>query len=153
MPPCRLFHNNYMSFKGNFIDWKSYLYWRKFTKKLNNITMQNHYLKPFASLLCIIFLLWNTPMAMATHMMGADLTYECTAYRGNIGNAQFFRDCNGIDPEFSYDISLESAACIGGPSSANLPLLNEPGLINPEDITPLCPGEEVLVILERVFMG
>ena len=72
----------------------------------------------------------------ATHLMGADLTYEC------LGSGQYrltlkvYRDCRGVDAGSMQSVAYSSQQCAVN-SSVSLQLIS--GF--PKDITPTCPGQ------------
>ncbi|OWY25168.1 hypothetical protein BVG80_03630 [Sphingobacteriales bacterium TSM_CSM] len=75
--------------------------------------------------------------------MGADLTYGCLSNNQYLVILKFFRDCNGISPANSYPVYYGSAQCgVTGSITVNLTPPIPPFASNPQDITPLCPGEE-----------
>ncbi|MEO1450225.1 MAG: hypothetical protein AAFV07_11905, partial [Bacteroidota bacterium] len=89
----------------------------------------------YASLLFCLLTCFSSDL-MATHTMGADITYEC------IGNGQYrvtltlFRDCTGILPLTSQTLEYRSATC---GVNASINLVQPAG--GPIDVTPLCPTE------------
>lgn len=101
----------------------------------------------FRKPIIILFLVFSafffkTQEVSASHAMGADLTYGCLGPNQYIVTLKFFRDCEGISPSNSYSLSYASSSC-GIAASITLNKVPEsfPLLINPQDITPLCPGE------------
>jgi len=79
-------------------------------------------------------MIWMTNDLKATHAMGADLTYECTGPNQYKIKLQFFRDCNGITPDFLEAVNVSSVSC-----NANFSVTLSQ-TTSPEVITPLCPG-------------
>ncbi len=98
------------------------------------------------SISCIfvfISLFFCSNQVKASHAMGADLTYGCLGSNQYLIILKFFRDCNGITPAGSYSISYSSAQCgVSGNITLALVPPIPPLIINPQDITPLCPGQE-----------
>ena len=78
--------------------------------------------------------------AKASHAMGADISYGCLGNGQYVVILKFFRDCSGISPASSYPIYYNSGQC-GISSSMTVNLVSGPGITNPQDITPLCPGQ------------
>ncbi len=74
--------------------------------------------------------------ANASHMMGADISYEC------LGNNQYritlniYRDCSGITMDADYEVTIESASC-GAVQTLNLAQTGATGL----EVSPLCPAQ------------
>ena len=69
---------------------------------------------------------------LATHAMGADLTYSCIGNNQYRVKLQFYRDCNGINADSTETVSVSAAGCAS--FTLNLPLLSV------TEITPSCPG-------------
>ena len=87
-----------------------------------------------SGLLLLGFLMFSSHKALATHAMGADITYTCVAPNLYEVSLTFFRDCVGILPPSTELLSYSSASC-GVTSSITLTLT---GTVI--DVTPLCPG-------------
>jgi hypothetical protein len=72
----------------------------------------------------------------ASHMMGADISYEC------LGNNQYrislniYRDCSGIPVSSSYQVTIASASC-GLSQTLSLAQTASTGL----EVSPLCPAQ------------
>ncbi|QQS27569.1 MAG: gliding motility-associated C-terminal domain-containing protein [Sphingobacteriales bacterium] len=97
----------------------------------------------FSGILLFIILLLSSNDLRASHAMGADLTYGCLGSNQYLIILKFFRDCNGITPAGSYSISYSSAQCgVSGNITLGLVPPIPPLAYNPQDITPLCPGQE-----------
>ncbi|HRI26529.1 MAG TPA: gliding motility-associated C-terminal domain-containing protein [Chitinophagales bacterium] len=99
-----------------------------------------------ATFICCFLLLaglLHTPALYATHAMGADLTYGCLGSNQYLIILKFFRDCKGITPGGSYAIQYSSAQCgVSGSITLTLVPPIPPLAANPQDITPLCPGQQ-----------
>lgn len=72
--------------------------------------------------------------AHATHLLGADLQYECLGPGQYLVTLTLYRDCNGVTPASSQTLSYSSATC-GVNGSIQLSSLG-----SPQDITPVCPS-------------
>lgn len=74
--------------------------------------------------------------ANASHMMGADISYEC------LGNNQYritlniYRDCSGISMSGSYQVTIASASC-GVTQTLNLAQVASTGT----EVSPLCAAQ------------
>lgn len=100
--------------------------------------MKKHNTLLYGMIVILLCLFFNTETIQATHSMGADLTYECVGANEYLVTLKFFRDCDGISPSNSASLAYSSSTC-GVSSSISLSLGGQSP--NPEDITPLCPGE------------
>jgi hypothetical protein len=89
--------------------------------------MKKHLLIPLLAFFFIMF--FN--VAKATHLMGADLQYECIAPGKYKIRLQLYRDCKGVDIGTVQSINYQSAQC--GVNS-NLTLQQ----VSVTDITPVC---------------
>ena len=74
--------------------------------------------------------------ANATHLMGADLTYECIGAGQYRLTLKVYRDCRGVSVGSAMSIPYRSTQC-GVTSSVTLSLVQG----YPIDITPTCPGQ------------
>jgi hypothetical protein len=72
--------------------------------------------------------------AVATHLAGCDLTYQCLGGNDYLITLSFYRDCSGIAVEPSYDLYFTSSC---GTFTVNLPMLSG----YPVEITPTCPTQ------------
>jgi hypothetical protein len=88
----------------------------------------------FPGLLLLSLLFLPLQKALATHAMGADITYSCVAPNQYQVSLTFFRDCVGILPPSTEILTYSSVTC-GVSSSITLTLT---GTV--VDVTPLCPG-------------
>lgn len=77
--------------------------------------------------------MWGSA-AIATHGMGADITYQCLAPNQYQVTLTFFRDCAGITPATTEYLTITSVTC---GVSTNL-VLSQVGTA--VDVTPLCPS-------------
>ena len=94
------------------------------------------YLRNIFSLLCLIlFVFAGAEKALATHSMGADLTYRCVAANTYEITLSFYRDCVGVAADDSAYVDA-SSSCQG---LYYVYLLRVPG--TGQEITPLCPSE------------
>ena len=73
--------------------------------------------------------------SMATHSMGADLTYECVGGNNYKIRVAFYRDCIGINAPNSVNVTISSASCGQRFTRTLFPV---PG--TGQEITPLCPN-------------
>jgi hypothetical protein len=84
----------------------------------------------------LFILLFACGSVKASHMMGADISYEC------LGNNQYrvtlniYRDCSGITMDANYEVTIESASCA---VSQNINL-TQTGITGIE-VSPLCPAQ------------
>ena len=89
-----------------------------------------------------ILLLTSYEDVMASHAMGADLTYHCLGSGPSPGSFQyeltfsFYRDCSGIPAPFILDIQITNSCGY----TVNDIILN-PTIFSPTQISPLCPTE------------
>ena len=70
----------------------------------------------------------------ATHIVGADLTYQCLGGNQYQVNLQFYRDCSGVSAPSSATININSASC-GQSTSVTLTQISF------AEASPLCPAE------------
>ncbi|NNF02159.1 MAG: hypothetical protein HKN22_05705, partial [Bacteroidia bacterium] len=104
---------------------------------MNRVLPQKIHINKFWLKLAVLFSLLAVAIpdiSKATHIMGSDLTYECLGPNQYLVRLKLFRDCNGINPNFSYPVNYSSATC-GVNASVNVVRQG-----TPQDITPLCPG-------------
>ncbi|MFM9052321.1 MAG: hypothetical protein ACKOKF_08395, partial [Bacteroidota bacterium] len=80
----------------------------------------------------LIVSLFLAPSSKATHLMGADLTYECLGGNTYRVTLSLYRDCIGIAAPSSAHISLTSSCA---PSSV-LVVYPRPG--TGQEVTPSC---------------
>lgn len=85
------------------------------------------------TLLLPLFVIALSGRSFATHGMGADITYTCVGPNQYEVRLTFFRDCGGIVPVVSDQLSFSSLSC-GVSSSITL---TQPTVA--VDVTPLCP--------------
>ena len=90
---------------------------------------------PLILLFAFVFSFVFFQNAHATHLLGADLQYECIGASQYSVTLTLYRDCNGVSPSSSQSLSYSSAIC-GVNGSIQLA---EQG--SPLDITPLCASE------------
>ncbi len=74
--------------------------------------------------------------SLATHSMGADISYECLGNNNYRLRVSFYRDCSGIPAPFAVNIDIQSVNC-GIDTFAILTPIPGTG----QDITPLCPSD------------
>jgi gliding motility-associated-like protein len=92
----------------------------------------------FLPILLICFLsLLGFQRAHASHLMGANLTYECQPDGSYKVTLKLYRDCGGVDAGSAASVAYSSAQC-GVTGSFVVDLI--PGY--PIDITPTCPGQK-----------
>lgn len=84
-------------------------------------------------ILCFFTLLLGIHHANATHVYGAEITYQCIGNNQYIIELELFQDCGAIAPTSSASINIASTSCA---ISQNISL-PQTALI---DITPVCPG-------------
>lgn len=86
-------------------------------------------------LLALGFFLFSSQDANASHLAGADITYEWLSQNQYLVTLILYRDCDGIGMPTSVNLTLSSASCG----------LNPPSVIAPLDtsyeISQLCPSE------------
>jgi len=70
----------------------------------------------------------------ATHLLGADLTYECLGPGQYRVSLKLYRDCNGVTPSATQTLSYSSASCSVNGS------IQMTSIGSPIDITPNCPA-------------
>ncbi|MEZ4979477.1 MAG: gliding motility-associated C-terminal domain-containing protein [Chitinophagales bacterium] len=85
-------------------------------------------------LLCLSLFLFVRLDVLASHLLGADINYECLGPGQYRVTLQLYRDCNGIVPSSSQTLTYSSSTC-GVSGSIQLSSLG-----SPVDITPLCPN-------------
>jgi len=73
--------------------------------------------------------------AMASHMMGADISYECLGGNQYRVSLNIYRDCSGITVSASYDVTVSSASC----GVTQTLTLNQVGA--GVEVSPLCPAQ------------
>ncbi|MCB9256912.1 MAG: hypothetical protein H6579_07275, partial [Chitinophagales bacterium] len=71
----------------------------------------------------------------ASHLLGANVTYECLGPGQYRVTLQLYRDCNGVTPSSSQTLTYSSASCNGISGSISLSTVG-----SPTDITPNCPS-------------
>ncbi len=91
-------------------------------------------LLPFFIAIFIAFSL-SPNKANATHMAGADLTYQYIGNNQYLVTYTFYRDCIGIDAQTSIDLNYGSLSC---GLNSSITLLPTPG--TGQQITQVCPG-------------
>src|SRR5687767_853104 len=72
--------------------------------------------------------------AAATHLMGADISYECQGPSQYLVRLTLYRDCAGISIGTSQTVAYSSAQC-GVTSSITV------SVVSVSDITPVCPQQ------------
>lgn len=85
------------------------------------------------SLLCVVCSLQKT---YATHAMGAEITYDCISGNSYEITLSFYRDCNGVSPSNTYNLSIYSNSCN---YTSSLIVTKQAGY--PIDVSPLCPAQ------------
>ena len=93
--------------------------------------MKQFYIKVLSVFLFTFFVVSESN---ATHLMGADLTYECIGANTYEVHLTLYRDCNGITLPGTSSITANSVSC-GANLAVNLTLTSQ------ADITPVCPTE------------
>jgi len=83
--------------------------------------------------LSVACLLLSTDWALASHAVGADLTYACLGGNQYEITLAFYRDCSGISAPGSASISIASASC---GQSLSLSLTQVPG--TGQEVSPIC---------------
>src|SRR5690606_12389970 len=86
-------------------------------------------------LVSLLVTLMFCKQSLATHSMGADLTYECVGGNNYKIRVSFYRDCIGINAPGYVDVKVSSASC---GQSFNKRLYPIPG--TGVEISPLCPN-------------
>ncbi|MFK7948584.1 MAG: hypothetical protein AB8G11_13420 [Saprospiraceae bacterium] len=79
-------------------------------------------------------MLFYTKTVIASHVMGADISYICNGANDYTIELRVYRDCNGITPGTAQTIDLFSSTC--GSQTLSVSLLSN----SPSIITPLCPS-------------
>lgn len=85
--------------------------------------------------LCICLWILALPAANASHMMGADLRFRCLGGNTYEITLSFYRDCSGISPSTTANISISSASCSQTLATLSLPQTSV------VEASPLCPAQ------------
>jgi hypothetical protein len=88
----------------------------------------------FATLLVLLFLFVKPHTATASHVMGADISWECIGPNQYRISLTLYRDCNGISLGSTASLSINRCG-----TNQTLSLTRVAGY--PQDITPVCAGE------------
>jgi gliding motility-associated-like protein len=73
---------------------------------------------------------------VASHMMGADISYECLGGNQYRISLNIYRDCNGISVSSNYDVTVSSASC-GITQTLTLNQAASTGI----EVSPLCAAQ------------
>src|SRR5213593_625700 len=73
--------------------------------------------------------------SIASHSMGADLTYECAGGNTYKVRLSFYRDCIGISAPTNAYVNISSVSCCKNIGVTCYPI---PG--TGQEVTPLCPS-------------
>ncbi len=86
--------------------------------------------------LYLVLLLITIPFAqtMASHAVGADLTYDCLGGNTYRFRLKFYRDCAGIAAPTSVSINIVSTSCARS-TSITMPLISS------QEVSPLCAAQ------------
>src|SRR4030095_15047659 len=85
--------------------------------------------------LAVFFSLSFSEKSMASHSMGADLTYECLGGNTYKIRLSFYRDCIGVAEPVNALISVSSISC---GQNLSVTCYKIPG--TGQEITPICPS-------------
>lgn len=96
--------------------------------------MDKHILRLTIVLMLFLASFLQIRTAVASHAMGADLTYECLGGNTYRMRVSFYRDCIGINAPNSVYVSLQSVLC-----GQNLGVTCNPVPGTGQEVTPLCP--------------
>src|SRR5688572_21408920 len=91
----------------------------------------------FYLVIIFVFSLFFSEKSLATHSMGADLTYECIGGNTYKVRLSFYRDCIGTTEPVNALINISSASC---GQSLSVTCYKIPG--TGQEITPICPSVE-----------
>lgn len=80
----------------------------------------------------------NATQVNASHIVGADLTYDCVGVDSFLVKLQLYRDCNGVPAPGSANISIASVSC-GQGFNPILQLMNPGGT----ELSTLCPSMQI----------
>jgi gliding motility-associated-like protein len=103
---------------------------------LSNLTSRLRKLT-WAALLPMVFLLFGTQSAEASHIVGGDVYYTCLGPNTYEITFALYRDCDGISMPTSLSVTANAPNC--GTSLPNI-TFNQ-GLRFGDEITPVCPDE------------
>jgi len=96
--------------------------------------MSKHLRNYILALVAIVSMTMQTKQAVASHAMGADLTYECLGGNTYRMRVSFYRDCIGISAPANVFVNVRSVTC-----GQNLGITCYPIPGTGQEVTPLCP--------------
>lgn len=88
----------------------------------------------FSFFIFFVLFIGQPNTSIASHTMGADLTYQCLGGDQYQITLSFYRDCSGISPDNKATIKINSASCN---ISTSIDLQKNSG--TGQEITPICP--------------
>lgn len=89
----------------------------------------------YRAFLIVLFALFGALQTQASHLAGADLTYQYIGNGNYIVTYTFYRDCAGITAPTSVTLRLESASC--GIQAQSITMTQDP-TVSGQEITPTC---------------
>ena len=107
----------------------------KYQNNAKNYAMNQNLQKNILRFFTILLLLAGyNESAIASHIMGSELTYTCIGPNQYRVNVRVYRDCSGISMPSSFSVAYSSASCgASGTITASLQ--------SSTDVTPLCPSQ------------
>lgn len=90
----------------------------------------------FSFALCLLIYFSAVLPTYASHMMGADLSYECLGTNQYRISLNIYRDCSGIAVNNTFSVTLSSASC-GQVLNLNLPQIAATGI----EVSQLCAAQ------------